>query len=190
MKIEVLEDNARALSFTLKDASNAYANAIRRISMNHVQSFAIESVTFYENSSAMFDEYISHRIGLIPILTPDGYTEEDEILFTLDATGPKTVYSRELETKDKGVKVANENIPIIKLGAEQRLRIDCKAVLGEGAKHAKFQPGLVSYDQTNDNAFNFSVESFGQMPPKEIINKALTRIKEEIKDIEKSAKKL
>ncbi|MGI0133639.1 MAG: hypothetical protein ACREBW_01610, partial [Candidatus Micrarchaeaceae archaeon] len=78
----------------------------------------------------------------------------------------------------------------IKLGSEQRLRIDCKAVLGEGNKHAKFQPGLVSYDQSGDNAFTFTVEAFGQMSPKEIINKALTRIKEEVKDIQKSAKKL
>lgn len=190
MKIEVLEENPKALSFALKDSSNAYANAIRRSATSSVECFAIESVTFYENSSAMFDEYISHRIGLVPILTPDGYTEKDEILFTLDATGPKTVYSRELETKDREVKAANENIPIIKLGAEQRLRLDCKAVLGTGRRHAKFQPGLVTYEQVSDRAFNFSVESFGQMPPREIVNKALNRIKEEVKEIEKQAKKL
>ncbi len=191
MKIESLEESGKALNFVLKDAKSSQANALRRAATNHVDCFAIDTVTFYENSSAMFDEYIAHRIGLVPIKTPSsGYSETDEILFTLEATGPKVVYSKELESKDKEVKVANDAIPIIKLANEQKIRIDCKAILGNGAKHAKFQPGLITYDQTNDGTFNFSVESFGQMPPKEIINKALGSIKDELKAIEKEVKKI
>ena len=191
MKIENTEEKGSTLSFTLKDARNSQANALRRMAINHVGCFAIDTVTFYENSSAMFDEYIAHRIGLIPIATPStGYSEEDEILFTLDAEGPKTVYSKELESKDADVKVANEGIPIIKLAAEQRLRIDGKALMGDGAKHAKFQPGLVTYEQADDKTFNFYVETFGQMPPKEMINKAFSAIKEELKEIEKEVKKI
>jgi len=191
MKIEVLEDNSKVFSFALKDASAAYANALRRMAISHVKCFAIDSVTFYENSSAIFDEYIAHRIGLVPIKTPSsGYSEEDEIMFTLEAEGPKTVYSKELETKDKEVKVANENIPIIKLAPEQRLRVDCKAVMGTGLRHSKFQPGLITYDQADDYKFNFYIETFGQMPPKEIINKAISAIKDELKEIEKEVKKI
>lgn len=191
MKIEGLEGNEQSLNFVLTETNNAYANALRRIATNHVSTFAIDSVTFYENSSAMFDEYIAHRIGLIPLITPaTDYSEKDEILFTLEATGPKTVYAKELETSDKEVRVAIGNIPIIKLAADQRLRIDCKAIMGIGARHAKFQPGLITYDQVDDSTFNFYVETFGQMPPKEIINKALSTIKEELKDLEKEVKKL
>lgn len=191
MKIENLEDNGTIMTFVLKDATNAQANALRRMATNHVKCFAIDSVTFYENSSAIFDEYIAHRIGLVPITTPaSGYSEEDEIQFTLEAEGPKIVYSKELESKDKEVKVANDAIPLIKLAAEQKLRLDCKAILGNGAKHSKFQPGIVTYDQVGDDTFNFSVETFGQMPPKEIINKAFNAIKEELKEVEKEAKKL
>jgi len=190
MKIEILEDNSKVFRFKLKEASNSYANALRRMAIGYVKAFAIDKVTFYENSSAMFDEYIAHRIGLIPILTPKGYGENEEVLFTLDATGPKTVYSKELSTSEKEVKVANGNIPIMKLAAEQRLRLECKAVLGYGATQAKFQPGLVTYEQTDDNEFEFYIEAFGQMPPKEIINKAIEAIKEEMKDLEKDVKKL
>ena len=75
------------------------------------------------------------------------------------------MYSSELETKDKEVKVANGAIPIIKLGNEQKLRIDCKAIMGDGARHAKFQPGVITYDEAKEGAFNFYVESFGQMAP-------------------------
>jgi DNA-directed RNA polymerase subunit D len=191
MKIENTEEKGGTLSFTLKDARNSQANALRRMAINHVSCFAIDTVTFYENSSAMFDEYIAHRIGLIPIKTPSsGYSETDEIMFTLEATGPKIVYSNELESKDKEVKVANGAIPIIKLANEQKLRIDCKALLGNGEKHAKFQPGIVTYDQEKDGTFSFYVESFGQMPPREIIGKALGSIKEELKEIEKEVKKI
>jgi DNA-directed RNA polymerase subunit D len=191
MKLEGLEEKGNTFSFVLKDAKNSHANALRRVAMNHVKCFAIDNITFYENSSAMFDEYIAHRIGLIPIKTPSsGYAEEDEILFMLEAEGPKIVYSKELESKDKDVKVANDNIPIIKLAAEQKLRIDCKAVLGDGAKHSKFQPGIVTYDNPSDRTFNFYVETFGQMPPKEIINKALISIKDDLKEIEKEVKKI
>ena len=66
MKIENLTEKGNTISFTLKDASSAQANALRRVAINHVKCFAIDTVTFYENSSAMFDEYIAHRIGLIP----------------------------------------------------------------------------------------------------------------------------
>jgi DNA-directed RNA polymerase subunit D len=190
MKIEVLEDKGKVFRFRLTDASNSYANALRRMATSYVKTFAIDKVTFYENTSAMFDEYIAHRIGLIPILTPDGYGDDEEVLFTLDVTGPKTVYSKDFGAADKEVKVANENIPIMKLALDQRLRLDCKAVLGYGNTHAKFQAGLVTYDQKGENEFEFYVESFGQMPPKEIINKAVEAIKEEMKDLEKEVKKL
>ena len=190
MKVEVVESNDTVFRFVLKEASNAYANALRRMAVSHVKCFAIDKVTFYENTSAVFDEYIAHRIGLVPIVTPaSGYSETDEILFTLDATGPKTVYSKELESSDKEVTVKNGNIPIIKLAQDQRLRIEAKAILGEGIKHAKFQPGIVTYEQS-ENAFNFYVETFGQMPPKQIITKALEALRSGLKELEKETKKL
>ncbi len=190
MKVEVLEDNNNVFRFALKDANNAYANALRRMAMSHVKCFAIDKITFYENTSALFDEYIAHRIGLVPLVTPaSGYSDTDEILFTLEATGPKTIYSRDLESSDKEVKVQNGNIPLIKLAQDQRLRIECKAVLGEGIKHAKFQPGIVTYEQVGD-VFNFYVETFGQMPPRQIVSKALDALRSSLKELEKEAKKL
>ena len=190
MKIDAIETTGNALRFTLKDAIPGYANAVRRAGAL-VPTFAIDKVTMYENSSAMFDEYLSHRIGLVPITTPaKGYSEKDEVIFNLDATGPKTVYSAELETNDKDVHVANEGIPIIKLGEGQRVRLEGKATLGTATRHAKFQAGLITYEQKNDTTYDFYIEGFGQMPPKEIVNKAFEVIKEELKELEKEAKKL
>ena len=191
MKIEKPVTKGNTLSFILKEARSGEANALRRAATNNVQCFAIDKVTFYENSSAMFDEYIAHRIGLVPIKTPtSGYTEKDEVLFTLDATGPATVYSSGLESLDKDVAVANGNIPIIKLAKDQRIKVECKAVLGTGYKHSKFQPGLVTYEELEDGTFAFRIESFGQMKPADLLSKAIGAIREELKDVEKNAKKL
>jgi DNA-directed RNA polymerase subunit D len=190
MKIAAIEESGMALSFELRDCSPAYANAIRRSAMDNVATFAINTVTFYENSSAMFDEFIAHRMGLVPIKTPSkGYDSEDEVIFAVDETGPKTVYSRDFSTSDKDVKVSNENIPIIKLAESQRVRAEGKATLGTAAKHAKFQPGLITYNEEK-GVHSFYVESFGQMPPKELINKALEAIREELKEVGKELKKL
>jgi DNA-directed RNA polymerase subunit D len=158
--------------------------------MGMVRTFAIDSVTFYENTSAMFDEYVAHRIGLIPIHTPSkGYSDTDQILFTLDVVGPKVVYSVDLEGKDKEVVVANEKIPIIKLADGQKLRLDGKAVLGAGARHAKFIPGVITYEEGKEG-YDFYIETFGQLPPKEIVNKALEAIREELKELQKEVKRL
>jgi DNA-directed RNA polymerase subunit D len=190
MKIEIIEDNGKSMQFLLNDSTVSDANALRRTAINSVPTFAIDKTAFYENTSAMFDEYISHRIGLIPIHTPSkGYGDTDEILFTLEAEGPCTVYSGELKSSDKEVKVANDKIPIIKLAEGQRLRLDGKARLGTALWHAKFQPGIVTYDLKKEGSFEFYVESFGQMPPREIINKACEIIKEQAKQLAKEAKK-
>jgi DNA-directed RNA polymerase subunit D len=191
MEIKITDESKATMSFTLSKATNAYANALRRTAINSINTFAIDKATFYENTSAMFDEYISHRIGLIPITTPSkGYSETDSILFTLEAEGPKTVYSGELKSAEKDVKVANDNIPIIKLAEGQKIRLECKAMMGIAATHAKFQPGLITYDQKGEGTFEFYVESFGQMPSKEIINKACDIIKEHAKELTKEVKKI
>ncbi len=112
--------------------SYGLANALRRVAVGEVGCFAVDKVTFYENTSSIFDEYVSHRIGLVPILTPKGYGETDAIVFSLDVEGPGTAYSKDLKASDKEVKVANENIPLIKLAEGQKIRADCKAIIGKG----------------------------------------------------------
>ena len=191
MKIKILNDDEKALQFEADETDNYCINTLRRMAMSRVKCFAIEKVTFYENTSAIFDEYIAHRIGLVPILTPPkGYTDSDEILFTLDVSGPATVYSKDLISSDKEVRVANENIPLIKLADGQKLRIESKAVLGEARRHAKFQPGLATFETINDTSFKFYIETFGQMPPKEIAFKAIESIKEDAKELKKELKKI
>ncbi len=189
MKLTIVESNKDSIKFNLSETNYSFANALRRAMINGVGTLAIDSVTFYENSSTMFDEYIAHRVGLIPIVTPKDYDEKDEVVFSLSAEGPCTVYSKDLISTSKGIKVANEKIPIIKLAEGQRIKIDGKAVFNNAIKSAKFQPGLVTYKAIDDSNFEFYVETFGQMPPVEIVQRALNMIGNNIKEVYKEIKK-
>ncbi len=190
MKINVLESSPFALRLKVSGATFNFANALRRSAMSSVPCMAIDKVTFYENTSAMFDEYIAHRLGLIPVTTPKDSKSGDEVLLSLTEEGPKTVYSKDLKSSDKVVKVANPDIPIIKLAEGQKIRLDAKAIVGSGVKSSKFQPGLATY-KANDSGdeFEIYIESFGQIPAPEILSRTLDIISADVKEITKELKK-
>ncbi len=167
------------MEFVLKDATVAFANAMRRMGMSQVPVFAIDSVTFYENNSAVFDEYIANRLGLIPLTSEGAHKPDEEVLLSLEAEGPKMVYSKGLKSSSQRVKCVYDNIPVIKLGEDRRIRLEAKARMGMGIEHAKFQAGIVSYGyEPNDKKnFKFIVESFGQISPKTMLLKAAEGLK-------------
>ncbi|NYZ80004.1 DNA-directed RNA polymerase subunit D [Candidatus Micrarchaeota archaeon] len=202
MKIEDVKVAKNKMKFTLKNANYAMANAIRRTLMSEVPAMAIDEIDFYENRSSMFDEYLGHRMGLIPLTTDlKSYTPADEccggncgkcsVILTLDAQGPSTVYSKDLKSKDKDVKPFYDNIPIIKLGEGQAIRLEAKAVLGRGKQHAKFQPCTCSYNsqKTDETKFDFEIESYGNHEPEVLLKAALKIIEAKIDELEDQIKK-
>ncbi|MDO8553745.1 MAG: DNA-directed RNA polymerase subunit D [Candidatus Micrarchaeota archaeon] len=187
MQVNIEKEQANRIQFTISGTTVAFSNAVRRYSMTHNAVLAMDTVVFYDNTASLFDEYIAHRIGLIPVVTPDKTPESAEIIFSLDETGPKMVYAKDLKSSDKGIAVARENIPIITLTEGQHLKFEAKAIIGYGTKHAKFQAGLVSY-AIKDNTFKFIVESFYQMEPSEVILRACVALEKDATDILKGLK--
>jgi DNA-directed RNA polymerase subunit D len=166
------------------DLSTSFANLVRRYSLGRIPVLAIDLVTFYDNSSPLWDEYIAARLGLMPVITPEKTPESAEIIFSLDAEGPKTVYSSEMKSSDKDIKMA-KNMPIVTLGPGQHLRFEAKAVPGTARKHAKFQSGLVSYGKEGDS-LRFMVESCYQMEPSEVLERACDVIIGDIESVEEA----
>jgi DNA-directed RNA polymerase subunit D len=185
MKLVLEKKHGNRIEFTGSGVSLPFANMVRRYSMSYVPVLAINAVTFYDNSSAFWDEYIAHRLGLMPISTPDKTPESAEIVFTLDAQGPKTVYASDMVSSDKGISFAKGNIAVVTLGADQRIRLEAKAVVRTGRTHAKFQAGIVSYGEEKDG-LRFMVESFYQMEPVEVISRGCDAIESDIEAIEEA----
>jgi DNA-directed RNA polymerase II subunit RPB3 len=66
-KIEITSLTGDTIQFTLSDSDASVANALRRVMIAEVPTLAIESVQFLNNTSHLCEEYIAHRLGLIPL---------------------------------------------------------------------------------------------------------------------------
>lgn len=145
MELEFLEKDNSKLSFVISNTSTAFVNSLRRTILSFIPIPAFDTVSIYENSSNLFDEFIAHRIGLIPIDARE-LAMGEKVGFVLDEEGPKTVMSGDMKGPND-VKLVYDNIPIITLQEGQRLRLDAEAAWGIAKQHAKFQSALASYKQ-------------------------------------------
>ncbi len=156
MEIEFASLDDTLARFTLSGAKPGFTNTFRRAMIGEVPTLAIEDVRIYDNTSALFDEMLAHRLGLIPIRTDlTSYSTQDTcscggagcpsctVTFTLSVEGPKLVTSSDLIPQDPKAAPVNDNIPIVKLVKGQKLVIEARAVLNKGKVHAKWQPTLV-----------------------------------------------
>lgn len=123
------------------DISESLANAIRR-SVSEVPTLAIDEVEFYKNDSALYDEVLANRLGLVPLVTEKSMSAKTKVDLKLTKEGPCTVYSGDLKGS---AEIVFGDIPITILGEGHKLELVATAVLGKGINHAKFIPGLAYY---------------------------------------------
>ncbi|MCD6590566.1 MAG: DNA-directed RNA polymerase subunit D [Candidatus Aenigmarchaeota archaeon] len=146
MKVRILNKKNDKIKFLLEGTTPAFANALRRIMISEVPTLAIDIVEFEDNTSALFDEVIAHRLGLIPLVfDPKKVKEGDKIYFALEKTGPVMVYSGDLKSTDKHVKPTSPDFPIVKLLEGHHMKLTAVARLGRGKEHAKWQAANVGY---------------------------------------------
>jgi len=168
MEIKILEMTDTKAKFVVSDATPDIANTLRRCLVSEIPKMAIETVEFhlgeiqgaaedenaeYESVSSLFDEIISHRLGLVPIPSdPELYVMKKDcacggegcpkctIMYSINKKGPCDVYSGDLEPLgDPSLKVKDELIPIVRLGPRQAILAYAFAELGTGQRHAKWQ---------------------------------------------------
>ena len=178
MSLEIINENEQKVSVKIKGVPLQYVNALRRICLNGVPVYAIESVDILENSSVLADEGIAHRMGLIPLTTDlsaskDG-NENDKIMLTLDSgvsDETRTILSSNLKSQDSSVIPTSNDIPIVTLAPGQSIKFEAYARLGKGTEHARWNSANIATltDSENDDEKVLTVESTGALNPKHII---------------------
>ena len=186
--LEVIYKDSKKISVKLKGVPLQYANALRRICLNGVPIFAIDTVDIIENSSVLPDEGLAHRLGLIPIKTDLARFNEPSkcecqsetgcsncrvmlVIDSGDSDVTRTVLSNELSSEDDSVKPTSDKISIVQLTQGQRIKIECYARLGRGTEHAKWNSANISTltDTDKKDESVLTVESTGALSPEQIL---------------------
>ena len=232
--MELIENSNKMLVIRM-DANESLANALRR-TVVEVPVLAIDEVEIYKNDSALYDEVLAHRLGLIPLKTESNMTEKTSVEFKLTKKGPCTVYSGDLNGSGE---VVFDKIPLTILGDDGKLELVATAKLGKGLDHAKYIPGLCYYRHileitsspkidsiikdskglikaekkgskwvcdllegeiedviiaagkeaiSNSSEILFVIESFGNMPAKDILAKTIKALSANLAEFEKEIK--
>jgi DNA-directed RNA polymerase subunit D len=157
MRVEVLSVDGDTVRFLLGGVDVAFANALRRTMIMDVPCMVIDDIFFFDNSSAVADENLAHRIGYVPLKTDlDRYVlpvdcecgselgcEKCRVVLTLDVeaeTDTRTVYSGDFVSEDPTVVPVSPEIPLTKIAPGQAVRLEAYAKLGTGKEHSKWQP--------------------------------------------------
>ena len=156
-----------AVDFVLRETDLALANSLRRVVLAEVPTVAIDIVEIESNTSILADEFLAHRLGLVPLSAKnmedmkyfrdcecDSHCEYCSVILTLGArcTGDEVmkVYARDLVVSEARPNeyIGNPVIrdpdglgPVIcKLRKGQELRVKCIAKKGIAKEHAKWAP--------------------------------------------------
>jgi len=171
VKIEVQEITEENIKFTLRHCSLAFANALRRIMIAEIPTFAIDTVYFDKNYTAMPEEMTANRLGLVPIDSTQAdkyqytsecackeYCHQCSITIFLDVANTshivRNVTSKDFFVEGNGPAVGDPIYPslITKLGTNQSIKCKCIAVKGRGKKHSKWSPvSVVAFGYDSEN---------------------------------------
>ncbi|MEM0078977.1 MAG: DNA-directed RNA polymerase subunit D [Nitrososphaerota archaeon] len=202
--LKIVEEDEKSLKVEIRDLHLSIANAIRRLAISEVPTMAVEEILIIENTSAMPNEVLAHRISLIPFISDiDRYVQPEEctcgsklgcdrcvVRYVLRAEAkdePITVYSRDLIPEDPNtiVKPVSPNIPIIKLAPKQRIEMELYVRVGTGKKHAKWQASIATlYDKDGEPGKKILfIESIGFLPPRRILLEAVKIFKKKVEEL-------
>lgn len=163
LQVKMISRTENTLQFDLINCHPSIANTLRRIMISKVPTMAIHEVQVYENNTVFPDEYIAHKLGLIPLMVDAQnfkfLSDEENFTNVLNFKIEKTnnTDSNSLLTSDdiKFVPVEGQeyfdvhfkpNVMICKMAPGNEIKMTLKATKGTGEVHAKWSPvSLCSY---------------------------------------------
>ena len=138
--MEIITKTPEEISFISK-MNVSLANAIRR-SVGEVPILAIVEADIYKNDSALYDEIIAHRLGLLSLKNQKMKADQSvEMKMKVKGKGDGV----EILASELDGDVVYPDTPIVLLKDGQEIELIARAKVGKGADHAKFMPGLAFY---------------------------------------------
>ena len=142
--ISNIKINNELISFDLNNDSKeikiSLANAIRRTIISDIYTYAIDkdNITFYENTSMLNNEFLKHRLTLIPIISSLTTINYSDIIIsckkTNDEENMQSVYVSDFictdisknQIIDNNLLFKHQNILFAKLKSGQHISFECK----------------------------------------------------------------
>ncbi|UYI28430.1 DNA-directed RNA polymerase subunit [Encephalitozoon cuniculi] len=159
IEIRITEYSSEKLEFDLINVDCSIANALRRILSSEVPTMAVRDIFLKENESVFPDEFIAHRLGLVPLeVDPEMFEfageeldERNSLRFTLDvrneSEGVLNVYSDDIRWNPVGsqreifrdVKFSSR-VLMFRLARGQKISAELVCTKNVGKVHAKWSP--------------------------------------------------
>lgn len=178
-QVKIREATKDSVDFILSNVDIALANSFRRVMIAEIPTLAIDSVEVETNTTVLADEFIAHRLGLIPLQSADindlvycrdcyceDHCDRCSVVLTLQAVGESesttNVYAKDLVIvsnlmgRNIGHPIIQDKegngVLICKLRKGQELKLKCIAKKGISKEHAKWSPASAiefEYDPWN-----------------------------------------
>jgi DNA-directed RNA polymerase II subunit RPB3 len=172
--------NSRHADFILRNVDLAFANSLRRVILAEIPTMAIDLVEIESNTSVLPDEFLAHRLGLIPLSSKDvedikysrdcdcdQYCEFCSVTLSIHATCSREevmpIYARDLhvDSMRRNEEIGNpiitdperKGVLIAKIRKGQEIKLRCIAKKGIAKEHAKWAPTATvgfEYDPNNN----------------------------------------
>mgnify|MGYP001407483505 CR=1 FL=1 len=204
MKIKECSPTLLEFETTQKEMPISILNGLRRICHAEVKTFTIDFVFLLENNSFYNDEFLIHRLGLVPFVvdtnnvtnvsSDKNFNEDLEIVLKVDnkTTQDRKVYSSDFEVTPNGrvnfhpvfFEGFEKGIHLLTLAPTQSVHFVCKLKEGCGALHSKWSPvSTVYYKQITEEKMKFVIESTGAKTSLDIFRTAVSLFKKKIESI-------
>ena len=210
--MECIKNGFNELELIIHDTDTTWLNTLRRIMISEVPSVAIETVFFEQNRTTVHDEFLSHRLGLVPLSC------DSDTILELHQNDFSCEFLLEKENKQKENIVnvySTDLIPVLnhlspchvvsypnskngillcRLGKGEKLKLKCKAMTGTGKDHIKWSPVSSVYyfpepqetfENDKNETFRMSIETNGSISASDVFKISLTILKKKINSLQK-----
>lgn len=199
-EIEILQLKDDYIEFYLLNADLSFANSLRRVIIAEVPTMAIDMVNIRANTGPLFDEFIAHRLGLIPLNSRD--VDKYEYSRKCNCNEPcescSVQFYLKVKCESESMEVTTDHIrpvskdstvfpikfpdqdPIIitKLRKNQELDMHMIAKKGIGKEHSKWSP-VSTVIMQHEPEIEFIGNGISKLNPnqkKEFVNSCPTKV--------------